>query len=155
MRTSDRIREVKREHMRRKRLDAAWRERTNAKRRGNAKYLARYRAYSADLRDNHFFRWRARNWQHGTAVSAADLMRLWWRQRGRCALSGIKLDRDAHLDHAVPKAVGGASTIKNLRWVDPRVNMMRGHLEDKMFADLCAQVAEWVGRRILEMMRSR
>lgn len=78
-------------------------------------------------------------------------MRLWWRQRGECALSGRKLGRDAHLDHVVPKALGGSSTIENLRWVDPQINVMRGHMGDEVFADLCTQVAEWIGRRLLNV----
>jgi len=138
--------------MRRKRLDPAWRERMNASKRGNQKYLAQGRAYAANLRDNHFFRWRARNWQHGCVVTPADLMRLWWQQRGKCALSGRKLGRDAHLDHVVPKARGGSSGIDNLRWVDPQINVMRGHMDDKVFADLCAQVAEWIGRRLIALV---
>jgi hypothetical protein len=90
----------------------------------------------------------------GTATVAArftpqELARLWRNQRGRCALSGRPLGRDAHLDHILPKALGGISRLPNLRWLDPQVNVARQHLSDEDFALLCAQVVEVIGRQLL------
>jgi hypothetical protein len=56
----DQIRKQKREHMRRIRTDPQKRESQNASRRGNQKYLAKGREYNRDLKDKHFFKWRAR-----------------------------------------------------------------------------------------------
>ena len=121
--------------------------RWNAMRRG--KYLAEGKAYAEKLKGRHFFRWRARNWSRYGKVTALELARLWKSQRGLCALSGRKLGRDAHLDHVTPKARGGRHVLTNLRWLDPRVNEARRAMTDAEFAAMCAQVAEWIGRRIL------
>jgi 5-methylcytosine-specific restriction endonuclease McrA len=131
------------------RQDPVRRERANASRRG--KYKDRQRAYVAELRDQHFFRWRARNWNRNGRgpVTPQELARLWRNQRGRCALSGRPLGRDAHLDHILPKALGGISRLPNLRWLDPQVNVARQHLSDEDFALLCAQVVEVIGRQLL------
>lgn len=146
--TAEVIRARKRDHMRRVRSDPVRRAALNEARRNNPRYTAKGREYSARLRDQHFLRWRARNWGHG--VTAKMLAALWKRQRGICALSGRKLDRTAHLDHISPKSFGGVHTIENLRWLDPWVNTARGNLSDQEFMDRCNQVAEWIGRRIVE-----
>lgn len=121
----------------------------NSARRGNKKYLERNRAYARQLRATHFFRWRARNWSGKGNVTAWQLMCLWKRQRGRCALSGRKLGRDAHLDHIVPLSCGGKGDIENLRWLDPAINQARQNMTDEAFLAMCNQVAEWIGKRLM------
>lgn len=142
----DVLRERKRDHMARLRGDPETREQLNARRRGNPKYAAGNKAYARNLRSRHFFRWRARN--RGMGITAEMLASLWKRQRGRCALSGRKLGRDAHLDHIVPVSQGGGGSIDNLRWTDPWVNVARQDLADADFFERCSQVAEWIGRRL-------
>lgn len=146
--TIEELRRRKRDNMRKARSDPVRRAAMNEARRMHPRYTEKGREYSRRLRDQHFFRWRARNWGHG--VTAKMLAALWKRQRGICALSGRKLSRTAHLDHINPKSSGGVHTIDNLRWLDPWVNTARGNLSDQEFRDRCAQVAEWIGRRILE-----
>jgi len=142
-------RKRKREWMCDARQDPDYRERCNGRRRGNLKYQTTQRIYNRRLRQKHFFRWRAKNC--GSAeITADDLASLWRKQRGRCALSGRKLSRDAHLDHIIPRSKGGQSEISNLRWLDPWVNVARRNLSDEEFVGLCRQVAEWLGRRIVE-----
>jgi len=128
----------KREAMRRVRSDPERRAKLNEYRRG--RYKDQHRAYRGGLRDGHFFRWRAINW--AGRVTAWELMCLWRSQRGRCAISGRPLGRDAHLDHIVPKTRGGSDGIENLRWLDPWVNIARQNLTDEEFAARCAQVVE-------------
>ncbi len=99
------------------------------------------------LRKKHFFRWRARCQSNG--ITAKQLGALWKGQRGRCALSGIKLGRDAHLDHIIPLSRGGSGGIGNLRWLDPWVNIARQNLSDEDFRKRCTQVAEFIGRLII------
>ncbi len=149
--TTDEIRQRKRDHMRQVRSVPERREALNASRRGNAKYLAKGRAYNRNLKKNHFFRWRARLLNRtGKNVTAQQLASLWKDQRGLCALSGRKLSRDAHVDHIMPRAKGGATTISNIRWLDPWVNIALQDLTDDEFRQRCTQVAEWIGRRIVE-----
>ena len=150
MRTPERIRQVKREYMQRARLDPEKRNRWNELRRG--KHKATAKAYSVKLRDRHFFKWRARNWSRHGRVTAWQLMCLWHKQRGKCALSGKRLGRDAHLDHIVPKSQGGVGTIDNIRWLDPVVNQARQDMTDEAFLAMCNQVVEWIGRRIMEQL---
>jgi 5-methylcytosine-specific restriction endonuclease McrA len=154
MATVEEIRERKRLNMAKARLDPARRERMNASRRGNPKYIAGNRVYAQALRARHFFRWRARNWSRKGSVTAWQLMCLWKKQRGLCALSGRKLGRDAHLDHIVPLSRGGSSGIENLRWLDPIINQARQNMTDEQFLAMCNQVAEWIGRRVMEAMKA-
>lgn len=100
-----------------------------------------YRRYNADLREMHFFRWRARlfsaRWR--VTVTAAQLARLWLNQRGRCALTGRTLGRRAHLGH-VRSIAEGDHSVANLRWLDPQVNIARSNLPDAEFVQLCREV---------------
>lgn len=138
MRTADEIREAKREYMRQARLDPVKRDRWNASRRG--RYLEEMRVHRAKVKRGHFFRYRALRYG---GLTGRDLMFLWKRQRGRCALSGRKLGRDAHLDHIVPLSLGGASTVDNFRWLDPKVNLGRREMSDDEFVAMCSEVVQW------------
>jgi 5-methylcytosine-specific restriction endonuclease McrA len=88
-------------------------------------------------RDKNFFSYRADRYR---TVSAQDLAALWKRQRGRCALTGRRLDKTAHLDHIVPRAKGGTDNIENLRWVCDEVNLAKRDLSDQDFIQLCRDV---------------
>jgi len=82
-------------------------------------------------------------------VSAADLARLWKRQRGRCALTGRRLTREnAQLDHITAKARGGSDEIDNLRWLCTEANLALRELSDAEFVALCSDVMRWIGERI-------
>jgi hypothetical protein len=106
------------------------------------------KTYISELQTNHFFVWRSRLWRSHfkVEVTARELWSLWRKQRGRCVLSGRKLQRDAHLDHVVSIAQGGTHGLENIRWLDPQVNLARRELSDDDFATLCSEV---IGRRIL------
>lgn len=81
-------------------------------------------------------------------ISARDLARIWREQKGRCALTGRKLDRTAEIDHRLPKARGGTDDLSNLRWVTREANRAKRDLTDAEFAALCRDCAEWIGERI-------
>jgi 5-methylcytosine-specific restriction endonuclease McrA len=73
--------------------------------------------------------------------TAWDLAILWKRQRGRCALTGERLDRsNAHLDHVVPVRRGGTNSLSNVRWVTEAANRAKHTLLDSELLELCAQV---------------
>jgi hypothetical protein len=141
----EREREKARLSMQKRREDPDVREQLNASRRGNPRIAARQREYIQDLMQRHFFIWRARNWssRHGVVVTASELFWLWYAQRGKCALSGRKLDRRAHLDHVDAKSNGGAHTIDNLRWIDPYINVAKNNLTDAEFIAMCREVDAW------------
>jgi len=102
----------------------------------------RNKTYIRSLMENHFFVWRARQWssKFRVRVSAGDLAKMWKDQRGLCAVSGRKLERDAHLDHIVAIACGGGHGKTNIRWLDPFVNVALGKMTDVEFVMLCQDV---------------
>jgi 5-methylcytosine-specific restriction endonuclease McrA len=69
-----------------------------------------------------------------------QLASLWKGQRGMCALTGAKLDRDAQLDHIYPKALGGGDGIENLQWLAPEVNLAKRALTQSQFIEMCQMV---------------
>lgn len=81
-------------------------------------------------------------------ASFKDLAALWKSQRGRCALTGRKLDRSAHLDHILAKVRGGGDNIENLRWLCREANMAKRDMSDGEFLSLCGDVMRWIGERI-------
>ena len=102
------------------------------------------RAYYA----RRFFWGKAMKLRNDGRATFKDLASIWKRQRGRCALTGVKLGRDAHLDHKLPKARGGNDRPENLQWVTPAVNLAKRDLTDAEFVDMCANVMDWLGQRI-------
>jgi len=142
--TPEREREVKRDYMRRQRASnpskiAHW----NSLRREawSEHWKPRMQSYLANLREQHFFKWRARlASRDGLSVTAIQLASLWRRQRGRCAMSGRKLDRDAQLDHIDAVARGGAHELVNLQWLAKEVNLAKRELSVAEFIALCRDV---------------
>jgi hypothetical protein len=62
-----------------------------------------------------------------------------------CALTGWPLEygKTASIDHIIPKSRGGDSTLRNLRWVDKRVNFAKRDLSDEEFIVLCRAVVAY------------
>lgn len=87
-----------------------------------------------------FFQSRAKNLRGEGRADKHDLARLWKAQRGRCALTGTRLDRSAHLDHIIPRVRGGSCRPENLRWLAPQVNHAKRDLTDHEFIEMCRAV---------------
>lgn len=102
-----------------------------------------------------FFWGKAMKLRRVDRATAKDLAGLWKRQRGRCALTGARLGRDAHLDHKLPKARGGGDEATNLQWVAPSVNLAKRDMTDAEFVAMCANVMTWLGERIAHVERLR
>lgn len=76
-------------------------------------------------------------------VTAKNLRALIESQYYRCALSGILLTPDnASLDHIIPLSEGGKHVISNVQWLDPRVNTMKGTMNQKEFLELCCAISK-------------
>lgn len=146
-RTPEQVREAKRLSMAKRRA-----ENPDATREYNRKFhaanrerqTATMRAYYA----KRFFWGKAMKLRQADRASYKELAQIWKKQRGRCALTGRRLDRTAHLDHIVAKARGGGDAASNLRWVCPEVNLARRDLDDQEFLLLCQNVMQWIGERI-------
>ena len=142
--------------MARARANPETRERWNASKRErwSTHYGPAQKRRKTAFRERHFFAWRAVIVsRHGEPVTAQQLASLWRQQRGRCALSGARLDRTAEIDHVVARSRGGTNDLANLRWVTRPVNHAKNDMTDEEFVSLCNAVAEWIGQRLAEALR--
>jgi hypothetical protein len=152
-REPDKIRKRKRESMAKRRA---------ADPEGARAYRSAWHAANRDVRtakmreyaQRRFFWNREMHLRQPGRATARQLARLWKDQRGRCALTGRRLDRTAHLDHIEPLAGGGGDGIGNLRWLCHEANLAKRALSDDQFFALCLAVAQgapcmsWIGRRL-------
>ena len=146
-RSAEEIRKAKREGM--ARLRARDPDAARAKR--NAYHARNREAQTAKMRDYYarrFFWGRAMKLRGAGRATFREIARLWKAQRGRCALTGRRLDREAQLDHILPRARGGGDEITNLRWVCNAANLAKRDMTDAEFETLCADVMRWIGERI-------
>jgi hypothetical protein len=96
-----------------------------------------------------FFDKAARRTRAYSVKLAKDLCFQWKRQRGRCALTGRRLNRhNACVDHRIPKSRGGTNEIFNLRWLHKSVNQAKHALLDEEFVLLCQEVVKFQEARI-------
>ncbi len=87
------------------------------------------------------FFWRKAQKLKGVGrAETRDLAKLWKAQKGRCALTGRRLDRSAQLDHITPIARGGDDTPTNLQWLCKHANLAKRDLTDAEFLGLCREV---------------
>lgn len=135
-RTAEQTREAKRIDMAQRRLldpekaiakERAWRAANPDRVKANLKKYAERR----------FFWIRSVRLKQSIKATPAELSRLWKTQRGRCALTGMRLDRSAELDHIVPRSRGGGDEIGNLRWTVELINQAKRNLKDDEFIALC------------------
>lgn len=73
---------------------------------------------------------------------ARSLMFQWVKQRGRCALTGLKLDRTANVDHIVPVCRGGLNGSGNLQWLTPLANQMKSSLTVEELVLMCGLILQ-------------
>lgn len=148
--TPDEVRAAKRDGMARKRAadPSAARARERAMHHANREArTAAMRAYYA----KRFFWGRAMKLRGPGKATALDLAMLWKAQRGRCALTGRRLDRTAQLDHKTAKARAGQDHIENLQWLCEEANLAKRALSDEQFIALCGDVMRWIGQRIAQV----
>lgn len=146
-RTHEEYLKAKREGMARLRArdpDAARRKQLDWHRRNREHNTQKMRDYYA----RRFFWGRAMKLRGPGRATYQDLARMWKAQRGRCALTGRRLDRTAEVDHILPKVKGGGDEAGNLRWVCREANLAKRDLTDAEFLALCQSVTSCIGARI-------
>lgn len=77
-------------------------------------------------------------------ISAKDMWQQALRQNGLCALTDIKLNFDTNNNgNASLDRINSDSgyTKDNIQWVDKRINLMKMHIPQKEFIELCKLVA--------------
>jgi 5-methylcytosine-specific restriction endonuclease McrA len=149
-RTPEQYLQAKREFMRRYRATA---DGLAAQRRAYRKHYyegggkEQQRLRISRLRKRHFFEYRALILVGKDAtITPIGLLQLWRAQCGRCALTGMKLGRNAHLDHKLPRKRGGATTLANLQWVTPQANHAKRNYTVEEFVAICRQVVAFLGK---------
>jgi 5-methylcytosine-specific restriction endonuclease McrA len=145
--TADEVREAKRKHMAKRRLENPEKVRDYQIQRHYKNHEANKKTMR-DYASKRFFWVKAMHLRQKDRATTKQLASMWKKQKGLCALTGKKLDRTAQLDHILPKAKGGTDNIKNLQWLSPEVNLAKRDLTDEQFIDLCASVMNWIGKRI-------
>lgn len=114
----------------------------------------RNRAYKEQQKREDFFGYHTqyvRRWNKN--LTTEDLRALWESQNGICGLTGQPLVAQAgaaQVDHILPVSRGGSHDITNLRWVIKAANLSKRDLTDDEFLQLCLQVAQWLGARLLQ-----
>lgn len=109
-------------------------------------HKARKNAECRRWKRSRFFYERARKWEtrHGYSIPPLLLWGIWKRQRGRCALTGRRLDgrsiRGASLDHIIARINGGTGHPENLRWLCYEANIAKGMLTDEQLFGLCGEI---------------
>lgn len=89
-----------------------------------------------------------------SAFTEEEVIDLWNRQSGKCALSGTDLvpGVNAELDHITPISIGGTHSISNLRFINSSLNKFKWKMDDKQFASVilsvCPSLIEWAKKNI-------
>lgn len=133
-----------------KEVQARWREKNRdshraAIKRWRDKNKDRVKQVERERSKRRFFQRRAsasvcRTKQGDIKQLTTAIFWLWHKQRGRCALTGKRLDRTAELDHIIPVSKGGKNEPSNLQWLAPEINQCKNDLTDQEFIAICKAV---------------
>jgi hypothetical protein len=138
-RTPEQVRESKRLHMEKRRIENPEKVRAYARQhhqKNREKSCKTMRDYYA----RRFFWGRAMKLKGPQRANATELSSMWKKQRGKCALTGRRLNKSAQLDHILSKVRGGKDSKENLRWLCKEANLARRELNDDEFITLCQDV---------------
>lgn len=98
--------------------------------------------------ENYFRKLLQNNKVNRQALTVKQLISLYKRQKGKCALSGVELTKitgkgvvpsNCSIDRIKP---GGKYSIRNIRLVCTCVNSFRGNLTDKEFIWWCGKIVD-------------
>lgn len=73
-----------------------------------------------------------------------SISRIWYKQRGICVYTGMKLDRTAQLDHKVPVCKGGDNSPDNLQWITAEANRVKRSMTHAEFIAICSDIAAYI-----------
>ena len=75
---------------------------------------------------------------------AKILARAWYNQRGVCAYTGKRLDKNAQVDHKTPVSRGGTNEPCNLHWVTADANWVKRTYTHEEFIAICTDIAAYI-----------
>jgi 5-methylcytosine-specific restriction endonuclease McrA len=149
-RSIEETRKAKREYMAKKRAENPEKVREYQRKqhfKNHEKNKENMRSYAS----KRFFWVKAMKLKGLDKATTKQIASLWKKQKGLCALTGVKLNKTSQLDHILPKARGGNDCIENLQWLSQEANLAKRDLTDDEFINLCASVMAWIGKRINEV----
>jgi 5-methylcytosine-specific restriction endonuclease McrA len=149
-RSIEETRKAKREYMAKKRAENPEKVREYQRKhhfKNHEKNKENMRTYAS----KRFFWVKAMKLKGLDKATTKQIASLWKKQKGLCALTGVKLNKTSQLDHILPKARGGSDCIENLQWLSQEANLAKRDLTDDEFINLCASVMKWIGKRINEL----
>ena len=85
-----------------------------------------------------FFKKRASNYN----TTIVELQKMYYEQKGGCALCGdpLHFDKTSHIDHIIPKSLGGEDKIDNYQIVCARCNYAKRDMLTNDFIVMCLKV---------------
>ena len=98
----------------------------------NNKNKAKYKVWRKENRDLLRVHERKKRLKRSSAHgwhTAKEVAKLWWRQRGKCAVCNISIWDKYHEDHMTPLARGGSDHIHNIQLLCPPCNQIK-HAKD-------------------------
>lgn len=123
------------------RYNKSWMERQRKK--GRCIFCSKKSLEHSKMCEKHYFKMRASGTLKNREM-AEEIKALFYFQDCRCYISGIKLvlGLNDSLDHIIPvsRAPELIDDIRNLRWCDRKVNMIKRDLTYEEFLELCRLV---------------
>lgn len=104
-------------------INARYRERNPER---SALYSNQWRKLNPEMARVQLQNKRAKKRANGGKLSPGLAVKLFARQRGKCACCGLPLGSDFHLDHIIPSALGGPNEDSNIQLLRRKCNMSKG-----------------------------
>lgn len=95
--------------------------------------------------NQHIFKYLSKRYiKQGIILTPSDLWSIAKKQKGLCAISGIKLKEEIiSIDHIIPKSKGGSNEKNNIRLVTLNANIAKNDMDDKTFINLCQTITKY------------
>jgi 5-methylcytosine-specific restriction endonuclease McrA len=130
------------------RNDSATREDVLKKQRDHYQKKGKHteKQYYDDMKKNNPMEWRARNLRRNITkdITKDWLVNKYSQQNCQCALTGRPLTiMGFHVDHIIPKSIGGSHELTNLRLVCEAANLAKSGMTDSDLFKLCSEILDY------------